>query len=160
MQAVSNNNVLTNKQKRKRAMNRKRKYKKREEFKHMPDEEKVVYNQKMIEKKRRNGLWMSYLPVELIHIIGSLLTLRDIMNLAICSKLLNSYIERNEFWRIIFIDHYNEKPNKDNEGKWRGLYVEKYADMNMAVDKLMWVIENNYYRHIHDVLTSKNFSHP
>ena len=111
---------------------------------------------KILAEKRKKNIWKN-LPSELTHIICFSSTTVDIMNLAICDKFLNSQINTNTFWRSHFITNYNGKFNKNNEGQWKELYIQKYIEMNSIKDKLLWVISKEYYRLIPDVLQLKKF---
>lgn len=152
---------LTSKQLKKRIRNRKHKQKKRNRNKinllAMTDDERTEFFKIREEKMRLNKGWILLLPTEITHIICSLLRTVDIMNLAICCKLLNSYINKNEFWRMHYINTYNDKFNKDNEGKWKILYIEKYIEMKSTQNKLNWVIDGDYPKLIPDVLNFKKF---
>jgi len=149
---------ISGKQRRRRIRNRNRKKNKKIKYDLMSEEDKLALDIKLKELERLKNPWILFLPSEVIHIICLLCTMKDAMHLSLCNTLLNNHINSNEFWRNIFIKHYNEKPNKDNEGKWRQIYIEKYQTMMLSIDdKLMWVIKNNYYNQICDVLQSKNF---
>src|SRR3990172_3787124 len=137
-------------------MNRKRKLNRRKKFNKLSDDEKIkLLKIRKDKKKRVNVGWC--LPSEITHIICFSLTTKDAMNLAICNKLLNSHIDSDIYWQMRNINTFNKQFTKDNEGKWKIMYSEYYSYMMKMQDKLLWVIDNNYYRLIPDVLASKNF---
>lgn len=97
------------------------------------------------------------LPLEILYMICQQLWTKDCMNFTSCSKTLHFRMDQNTLWRNNYINDFNEKFNKLNEGRWMQLYIRKFDMILGQEDKLWWVISNGYHRLIPFVLQSKKF---